>query len=50
MIIMIQEDKVVRLSQDIYYGTSITSVAVAAHECGHAIQHANGYAPLKHKK
>ena len=38
--------KVVRLSQDIYYGTSVTSVAVAAHECGHAIQHAKGYAPL----
>ena len=37
---------VVRLSQDVYYGTSITSVAVAAHECGHAIQHAKGYAPL----
>lgn len=38
--------KVVRLSQDIYYGTSITSISVAAHECGHAIQHAKGYAPL----
>ena len=38
--------KVVRLSQDVYYGTSITSVAVAAHECGHAIQHAKGYVPL----
>lgn len=37
---------VVRLSQDIYYGTSVTSVAVAAHECGHAIQHAKGYEPL----
>lgn len=37
---------VVRLSQDIYYGTSVTSVAVAAHECGHAIQHAKGYSPL----
>lgn len=37
---------VVRLSQDVYYGTSITSVAVAAHECGHAIQHAKGYTPL----
>ena len=35
-----------RLSQDVYRGTSITSVAVAAHECGHAIQHARGYAPL----
>ncbi len=38
--------KVLRLSQDVYNGTSITSVAVAAHECGHAIQHAHGYAPL----
>lgn len=38
---------VVRLSQDIYYGTSITSISVAAHECGHAIQHAKGYAPLQ---
>lgn len=39
-------NKVLRLSQDIYYGTSVTSVAVAAHECGHAIQHAKGYVPL----
>lgn len=38
--------KVLRLSTDVYRGTSITSVAVAAHECGHAIQHARGYAPL----
>ncbi|WP_419727652.1 zinc metallopeptidase [Terrisporobacter petrolearius] len=38
--------EVLRLSQDVYSGTSITSVAVAAHECGHAIQHAHGYAPL----
>lgn len=38
---------VVRLSEDVYYGTSITSVSVAAHECGHAIQHAKGYAPLQ---
>lgn len=38
--------KVLRLSQDVYSGTSITSVAVAAHECGHAIQHAQGYAPI----
>lgn len=34
---------VVRLSQDVYYGHSITSVSVAAHECGHAIQYATGY-------
>lgn len=39
--------KVVRLSQDVYHGTSITSVAVACHECGHALQHAKGYAPLQ---
>lgn len=38
--------KVLRLSEKVYYGTSITSVAVAAHECGHALQHAYGYAPL----
>ena len=35
--------KVVRLSQDIYYGSSITSVSVAAHECGHAIQDKDKY-------
>jgi Zn-dependent membrane protease YugP len=39
--------RVVRLSEDIYYGNSIGSVAIAAHECGHAIQHANRYAPLQ---
>ena len=38
---------IVRLSQDVYYGKSITSVSVAAHECGHAIQHAKGYLPLQ---
>ena len=37
---------VVRLSEDVYSRTSITSISVAAHECGHAIQHAHGYAPL----
>ena len=35
--------KVVSLSTDIYHGTSIASVAVAAHECGHAIQDKEGY-------
>lgn len=39
--------KTVRLSRDIYYGTSLAALAVAAHECGHAIQHANAYAPLQ---
>lgn len=40
-------EKTVRLSSDIYEGTSIASVAVACHECGHAIQDKIGYGPLK---
>lgn len=36
----------VRLSYSNYSGTSVTAVSVAAHECGHAIQHAQGYQPL----
>lgn len=36
----------VRLSYDNYNSASVTAVSVAAHECGHAIQHAKGYAPL----
>ena len=39
--------KVVRLSHDIFAGESIASIAVAAHECGHAIQDKDNYAPLK---
>lgn len=39
--------RVLRLSNDVYYGTSLASIGVAAHECGHAIQHKVGYAPLK---
>ena len=39
--------RTVRLSRGIYQGTSIASVAVAAHEVGHAIQHETSYAPLK---
>jgi uncharacterized protein len=39
--------KVVRLSEDNYYGTSIAGAAVAAHEVGHAIQDAKNYAPLR---
>jgi len=39
--------KVLRLSNDIYYGTSVASIGVAAHEVGHAIQHAKGYMPLQ---
>ena len=38
--------KTVSLSQDIYGQTSLAAVGVAAHECGHAIQHATHYAPL----
>jgi Zn-dependent membrane protease YugP len=38
--------KVVRLSRGVYGGTSIASMSVAAHEVGHAIQHAEGYFPL----
>lgn len=39
--------KTVNLSQDIYGQTSLAAVGVAAHECGHAIQHATNYAPLE---
>lgn len=39
-------EKVVRLSQDVYYGHSMSAVGIAAHEVGHAIQDARGYAPL----
>lgn len=39
-------NKVLRLSDATYQSTSIAAVGVAAHECGHAIQHAYGYAPL----
>ena len=35
-----------RLSQEVYEGHSVAAVSVAAHEVGHAIQHANGYIPL----
>lgn len=37
----------VNLSDDIYNGTSLASLAVAAHECGHAIQYHTGYTPIK---
>lgn len=39
--------KVLRLSRDVYLGTAIASNAIAAHEVGHAIQHEEGYVPLK---
>ena len=40
------QTKTVRLSTDIYTGTSIASSSVAAHECGHAIQDKEGYTPM----
>jgi hypothetical protein len=38
--------KVLRLSPDVYRGRSLASLGIAAHEAGHALQHAHGYAPL----
>jgi uncharacterized protein len=40
-------EKTVNLSGDVYAGRSVSAVAVAAHECGHAVQHATAYAALK---
>ena len=40
-------NKTVNLSEGVYGSNSIAAAAVAAHECGHAIQHARAYAPLK---
>jgi Zn-dependent membrane protease YugP len=39
--------KTVNLSEDVYRMNSVAAAAVAAHECGHAVQHKVGYAPLK---
>lgn len=39
--------KAVRLSDAVYNSTSVAAQAVAAHECGHVIQHATGYSPLR---
>lgn len=39
--------KTLNLSDSVYNSTSVAAVGVAAHECGHAIQHQQGYAPLK---
>ena len=39
--------KTVNLSEDVYRMNSISAAAVAAHECGHAVQHKVGFAPLK---
>src|SRR5687768_10934554 len=39
-------NRTVNLSPEVYNGISVSAAAVAAHECGHAIQHASGYKPL----
>ena len=41
------KEKVLRLSDDVYGSTSVAAIGVAAHECGHAIQHNVKYFPLK---
>lgn len=41
------QTKTVALSEGVYASRSVAAAAVAAHECGHAVQHAMGYAPLK---
>lgn len=38
--------KTLNLSDGVYNSTSVAAIGVAAHECGHAVQHAKGYAPL----
>lgn len=40
-------EKVLRLSESVYGSTSVAAIGVAAHECGHAIQHHEGYFPLR---
>ena len=40
-------EKTVNLSPEIYEGRSVMAAAVAAHECGHALQHASAYGPLE---
>lgn len=39
--------RTVNLSREVYSSSSVAAAAVAAHECGHAVQHATAYAPLK---
>lgn len=39
--------KTVNLSEAVYHGANVAAAAVAAHECGHALQHATAYAPLR---
>lgn len=39
--------RTVSLSDSVYSSTSVAAIGVAAHECGHAVQHATGYTPIK---
>ncbi|GHT09612.1 hypothetical protein AGMMS49525_18570 [Bacteroidia bacterium] len=39
-------NKTINLSKDVYCGNSVLAASVAAHETGHALQHAHAYAPL----
>ena len=41
------QTKTIALSEGVFDSRSVAAAAVAAHECGHAVQHAMGYAPLK---
>lgn len=41
------KSKILRLSDSVFSSRSVAALGVAAHECGHAIQHAKGYSPLK---
>lgn len=40
-------DSTINLSREVFYGKSVAACAIAAHETGHAIQHAEGYGPLR---
>ena len=40
-------EKTINLSKEVYYGANVAAAAVAAHECGHALQHAQAYSMLK---
>lgn len=41
------QDQTVNLSEEVYNGCNVAAAAVAAHECGHAVQHAEEYGPLR---
>ncbi|MCR3759305.1 zinc metallopeptidase [Clostridium felsineum] len=41
------KNRIMRLSEDVYYGVSVAAIGVAAHETGHALQHQKHYAPLE---